>query len=309
MSVPTPELPNLPSPVTLSSVNRVVLQYESTGAAKLHKLLLRFAEENADPLRSPNYNDGQRDDLTPLANLLHDSSVVGNRALTAAIVRVLKICTRKAVNRNDLPATIIGAVVQLLGKCAPEDREQLADLANFVLNVCYRPANAVHVLAAVPHLIGHLGSDDDHVRVAAAGALQSVCMHEDGKACVVSSAAVPSVLRLLGVSNVALVGRCAGLLHNISTTWPGVLTIRDSGGLPVIIGLLDDHHHSETKRHAAAVLQNCSRDPRSVEVMRQHDAVARLARLLFLDDLATQMPATGALLNWSFLASAERGVR
>lgn len=31
--------------------------------------------------------------------------------------------------------------------------------------------------------------------------------------------------------------------------------------------------------------------------MLQHDAVARLARLLFQDDLATQMPATGALLN------------
>eukprot|EP00667_Euglena_gracilis_P014393 EG_transcript_14924 len=297
MSASGPDPSGGSHPVTVSAVNQAVLQYDSTGAAKLHKLLLRFAEENADPLRSPNYNDGLRDDLNPLANLLHDSSVVGNRALTGAIVRALKICTRKAVNRDNLPAPVITAVVQRLGLCGSEEREQVVDLANFVLNVCYRPANAVHTVSAVPTLISLLDGEDDHVQVAAAGALQSVCVHEAGKAAVVGGGGVPAVLRLLATDRAALVGRCAGLLHNVSTTWPGVHAIRDGGGLPAIIGLLDDQQTSETKRHAAAVLQNCSRDPASVPVMLQHDAVARLARLLFQDDLATQMPATGALLN------------
>ncbi len=35
-----------------------------TGVAKLHKLLLKFVVENADPLQSPNYNDPQKDDLS-----------------------------------------------------------------------------------------------------------------------------------------------------------------------------------------------------------------------------------------------------
>lgn len=43
-----------------------------------------------------------------------------------------------------------------------------------VLNVCYRPANAVHTVSAVPTLISLLDGEDDHVQVAAAGALQSV---------------------------------------------------------------------------------------------------------------------------------------
>lgn len=294
---PSPQRAAAPDPPTIDAVNRIIADLEDYGVAKLHKLLTSFIAANSDPIHSPNYHSPAKDDLAPLASLLYNSLVLANRSLLLCVIRALKICVRKASNRMALPVTILSPILQLFGTVADEERELNADLGNFILNVCYYPPNISNLLSAVPHLVQRLGCEDEQVQIATAGALQSICMHDDGKGSLIESQGIPVTLHLLEASNATLVSRCAGILHNVSTAWPGVHQIRDRGGLPLVVGLLNEQFPAEVRRHAAAILQNCSRDKASAAIILEHDAISLLTRLLFCDDLTTQMPATGALLN------------
>jgi len=282
----------MPDVITIKAIN----DHIEEGSQQLQVLLLIFTQENADASKSPNYSDGEKDDLLPLARLLNNATVKSNRILLNAIMQTLKICARKPENREHLLPEVVHCVIGNFETFGDMDDLLMINIANFILNACYQAKNAVLVLPAVPHLVATLGVDALEVKVAVVGALQSLCTHTNGKASVIAHGAVPAVLTQMSTDHPDLVARCAGVLHNVSTIWPGVFSIYEHNGLPLVVPLLQSPS-LEVKRHAAAILQNCSRDPKSVQTILLTQAIGLLSQLLFQEDLATQLSATRALLN------------
>eukprot|EP00995_Heteronema_vittatum_P009523 NODE_485_length_1350_cov_271.223674_g351_i0.p1 GENE.NODE_485_length_1350_cov_271.223674_g351_i0~~NODE_485_length_1350_cov_271.223674_g351_i0.p1 ORF type:complete len:314 (+),score=102.94 NODE_485_length_1350_cov_271.223674_g351_i0:106-1047(+) len=257
-----------------------------------------FCDDNIDPSQSYNYHSGIKDDLSYLSNALNHTTYLDNRSLLLCIVRTLKVLSRKSVNRATIAPAEIAPVCGLLHVFGAKDAELAADICNFILNICYHQPNIRHALDAVPWLVECLDGDDDYLHVAAAGALQGICISEDGKRSVLNAQAIPKLVALLQTSpNLRVSTRCVGTMHNLSTEWPGVAQIRDNNAIPLLIALLDPKYTTDIRRHAAAVLQNLSRDKECLPTIRSLGAVEPLSQLRFQEDLHTQISATGALLN------------
>jgi hypothetical protein len=81
----------------------------------LQVLADEFYKENVDPNTSPNFQlEDNADDYSLLMDLLNDRRVEANPTLTLSLLRMLKVLSRKAVNRSNVEEQDTATIVKFL---------------------------------------------------------------------------------------------------------------------------------------------------------------------------------------------------
>ena len=140
----------------------------------------------------------------------------------------------------------------------------------------------------------------------AAGAIQSICYQKRGQRSLVSLGGLPTLLNMINLrkyTNLKVLSRAIGALHNLSSDTEAIQTIRRNGGIDMIIELLSFHENNRCEggtkftnesdislrfsivRSAAGTIQNVSREVASRDVVSSHDdALPLLLDILFGED-------------------------
>eukprot|EP00755_Sulcionema_specki_P032850 Sspe_Gene.99594::Locus_73271_Transcript_1_1_Confidence_1.000_Length_1214::g.99594::m.99594 len=258
---------------------------------------ITFVEQNLDPALSPSLVKVAPDDMVPLAKCLEAPEVTSQRHVVHIILTVLRLLSRKQVNREDLHPLVAKAVVGSLGEATRLlDWKSAEEASQTIMNLGSSRVASSMLIAAVHPLTRCLQAPSERVRTAAAGALQAVCMHSEGKRAAVESEAIPLLTMMLEDDSAPLVARAAGALHNIVAHHSAARPMREHRGIHRIITLLQ-HPLAEVRRCAAGALQSLSRDKDCLEVINASGATGPLTELLAEDDMMTQVAAVGALLN------------
>ena len=303
------------------------------GCCELAASLAVFVRENATPSTSLNYKSEREDDLTPLLDLV--GSVVADHGLLSSALTCLKILSRKEKNRRSIE---LGGLKKLAA-CADfvsNVPSLAAECANVVLNFCYERRNVLPFVSChgVGVLSRYLDSVDDLVQANAAGALQSISFHEEGRRELRrEEGLVSKIVGLLRSETPRVRARSAGALHNLSSDPGTIHAIRVEGGIAELVRLLKDGDGA-VAASAAGTLQNVSREvasrsmircaspchefhllfreplpqpakknqltcacPSPCFFLRESDAVKHLADLLCCDHVQCQVCAAGALMN------------
>jgi hypothetical protein len=133
-----------------------------------------FNDANENPGTSPNFLSSQVDDVTIVGSLLTDVKSRSHEKLALAVLRALKIVSRKVVSRSVYPKAVISMVLSVLR--APKTSRIAREASSVILNLCYERHHVEQVVAegGVPLLTAFLMGDDPELQAAAAGALQSI---------------------------------------------------------------------------------------------------------------------------------------
>ncbi|QDZ24965.1 ARM repeat domain-containing protein [Chloropicon primus] len=262
----------------------------------LTRKLETFVKENAEPSTSSNYKSEEEDDLGPLMELV--GSVIDDHDLMSSALTCLKILSRKQRNRR----AIVLTGFKHLASCADFVRNVptlAAECANVLLNFCYERQNVGLFLSCggVKVLETYLESEDRGVQANAAGALQSVSYHEEGrKELLASEGLLPRIVNLLASQEPKVRARAVGALHNLSSEPGTIRIIRNESGIEQLVELLRDENGA-VAGSAAGALQNVSREVASRNIIRESAAVEHLADLLCSQHVQCQVCAAGALMN------------
>ena len=284
-----------------------------TALASLEQLAVSFARQNADALTSPNLQSSSIEDVGALI-----AKACGVRGcipphVQAALLRVVRLVSRKPANQKYASPSDMGTLVQgleealeqrALGCCA----DICGALANFSSN---NKAIAVFLAGRAAQLLTTcLMVDDTHVGLlsAAAHAVQAVGMTIEGKRACIETDVVPVLLALAGGGEDSVVAAAAGALHNLSNHRLAAPQFRELGGVGLMVELLS-HRDTEVKRCAAGALQGLARDAECLKVIRSSDATRPLVELLLEDDVGVQVAAIAALLNIHGSDEEEKGKR
>ena len=269
--------------------------------ASFLSLLQSFLGANNDPASSPNLQSPEPDRIETVLKLLNEPSLDADEELCHCLLQVIKVLSRKQVNRSRVGQIGIRSVLSRLegGPALPMSARVAAEGANVLLNICYEREHVISLLRCdgVPPLIGFLGHEDEAVAANAAGAIQAICFQDKGRVCVREQGAVAKLVPLLASNSSRVARRAVGALHNLSSDPECLSIIRKRGGIPSLVELLRADHLA-TCGSAAGTLQNISREAASRHAVRdEEDAVPALADLLSAQDLSAQVCAAGALLN------------
>lgn len=262
--------------------------------------LWRFVEGNerrAPPEEDEEVEDhavAEIDAVWPIERMVEES---GDERLALAVIKSLKILSRRRSNRLALREDNASAVVRLLLR-PWKDPRILAECANVVLNVCYEKVNVAHMLSAnaIAPLLDLLSSPEDVVRANASGALQSICYQSDGRVRVREDGGIPKVIALLNSRDPDVRRRAVGCVHNISSDMGSIKEMRKGGAILPLIDLLR-YPDAAVCGSAAGALQNISRELASRNIIRDNEAAIPLLDLLCCDDVQAQTCAAGALIN------------
>ena len=167
--------------------------------ASLMRVLEAFARANEDPSTSENFANGGTDRWDEITRLLRDPLIEEDDPVLMLALKCFKILSRKHENRMTLGESGVSAVCRVLKKAYANPRV-VAEAANVVLNVCYERPNVDLVIkcGGVPPLVKALCASDRDLAANAAGAIQSVCFQESGRAAVrETGTAIPSLVSLL----------------------------------------------------------------------------------------------------------------
>lgn len=282
-------------------------------------LMDAFIAQNDDPITSHNFQSQKsKDDIGIFERLL----AVPQAALPA--LRVVKILSRKAINRPEVPLSFLIALeTQLLNGF--DNDPQVVETANVCLNLCYETQLIRYVsstsipkllVEALPRLVpssastsastsasSTMGGTDPGAGCAAIlGALQSLCYAAEGKAAVATAGVLPLLVSLLWQEDELVRERTLGTLHNLSADLSISREIFAQFELrvtePLVISLRNPSVHIAGP--AAGCIQNLSRLEESRATFLAHadgDAVDALTSLLFCAEPAVQVHAVGALMN------------
>lgn len=241
---------------------------------------------------------GAADDIVPFFEMLSDTTVRSDEELAVNVLRYGKILSRKLENRMQIKEEHMGQLVPLLTTEPPLSCRTASEASSVVLNICYEKENVHMVLAAgaAPPLIAFLGEGSNvELQANAAGALQSICFQKDGRGYMRDMGILSRVVPLLQHSNVKLLTRAVGVVHNMSSDSSSIASIRHEQALPMLINLLKAPQLAICGS-AAGTLQNMSREHLSCDIIRC-SGIEPLIDLLFGSDIASQVCASGALLN------------
>jgi hypothetical protein len=292
---------------TLTDVNAFLLANVSPESQLANRevfmsLMHTFTKTNTDPATSPHLQTSGSDKLHHLSKLLFKQHIRTDDDVLVLVLKTLKIACRKPHNRAILGAEVLVELVEMLRACIGYHNASLViELIFCLCNLCYEPANCVHVLAAqgLQPLITSLRDIryGPRAQESAAGALHHLCFTLEGKRLFYELEGIPIVLELLQqTASATTQARCMGILHNLSTLSPCIRVIREQEGINTIVEFLacDD---MALVTSAAGALQNMAREAQSRLALLETDSVALLSRLLFANDVECQCKAVSALLN------------
>lgn len=270
----------------------------SSAGVWLAEKLEAFAAANAVPAKSANYKREAADELAPLLELV--GSVVEDHALLFNALTCLKILSRKQQNRRAMGVEGF----RKIASCADFVKNVptlAAECANVILNFCYEKRNVgLFVSCGGAGLLAeYLESEDVRVQANAAGAIQSISFHPEGRAELREAGegvCLPKIIGLLSSKDAKVRTRSVGALHNLSSDPGTIQTIRREAGLDQLVNLLRDESQA-VAASAAGALQNVSREVASRKIIRNSEAVMLLADLLCCHNVQCQVCAAGALMN------------
>jgi|EP00193_Tetraselmis_chui_P005436 hypothetical protein len=266
------------------------------GRSQFVGILGAFIRANSVPKASENLRNPEADRIETILKLLNEPSLDSDEEVCFMLLQVVKILSRKQVNRARVGQIGIRAVLSHME--APQSPRVAAEGANVILNICYERDHVISFLRCdgLPPLVRFLSYGDETVKANAAGAIQSICFQDKGRLSVRDQGAVPKLVTLLQSSNTKVVTRAVGALHNLSSDPECIQIIRKREGIPLVVDCLRADSLAVCGS-AAGALQNISREVASRNIVRNLDAVAPLADLLSAQDLSAQVCAAGALLN------------
>lgn len=283
--------------VAVQDINALIKPADLTAPGSvLVDALTKFVEQNEDPASSPNLQVAEADNFGPIVSVLRDPRTEENEALLLAVLKVLKILSRKYENRLNFGREGCEGAARVL-KRVPNP-EISAEACNVVLNVCYEKANVQLFLDAggVPALVTRLAENHVDLQANAAGALQSITYQQRGRVVARDAGAVPLIAGLLDHVNVKVRTRAVGALHNISTDDESIRIIRRNNAIPLLIDMLGCPDASICSS-AVGAIQNISREVQSCDIIQELGGPEPLADLLFASDAQAQVSSAGALLN------------
>jgi hypothetical protein len=255
----------------------------------LQALADEFYKENVDPNTSPNFQlEDTSDDYSLLMDLLDDRRVEANPNLTLALLRMLKVLSRKAVNRSNVEEQDIVTIVKFLS--SPRTRGIASEASNVVLNICYEKQNVNMIIKAngVPPLRDFLKNDDEEMQSNAAGALQSLSYQEEGRIHLREIGVLPLVIPLLTHTSIKVRTRCVGVIHNMSSDIPSIAILRVGKAIEPLVHMLSAPQATICSS-AAGAIQNLSREAASKEEIVELQGIPPLTDLLFGSDVASQV--------------------
>ena len=263
---------------------------------KVEDLAVAFYRLNEDPKESPNLQVETGDDYSFLMDLLDDKRVLHDCDLALALLRMLKVLSRKLSNRNNMELEDIETVAKYLR--STESSSVSAEAASILLNACYEKENVSLAIKAnaVVDLSWLLDSDSEDVAANATGALQSLSYQEEGRVHIRELDILEHIFPLLSHSSTKVRTRAVGVIHNMSSDLPSIAVIRTGGAIQELVTLLSDPQ-VHICSSAAGAIQNLSREQLSKEMIMEVGGVPPLTDLLFGSDVQTQVCAAGALLN------------
>lgn len=213
----------------------------------------------ADNLDAPPATTGKPVRLDALVSCLQRADVAAMQGLTASLLRAIKILAR----RPDTRATCTARnVATLLSHCSttrhPDDA---VEAVNALVNLAHEPVNVRHLLAAKgEQVLLRLLNECGHaatLHMVAAAAVQAVSFQADGRAALLDVGAVPTLLRALAAAD----------------------------GVPIL------------EQRLAGGLQNLLSEHKGVALIRQHQGLPTLVRLLSTRHEGCLEAAVGCLHN------------
>ena len=268
-----------------SKGNRSVVADNPQG---LEAIANEFHHANADPNASPNFQLDDADDYSLLMDLLDDRRVDANPSLSLALLRMLKVLSRKAVNRTNIEDQDIATITKYLQ--SPRTRSIASEVSNVVLNICYEKSNVIMLIKAngVPPLRDFLKTDDEDMQSSAAGALQSLSYQEQGRIHLREIGVLPLIIPLLTHVSVKVRTRCVGVIHNMSSDIPSIAILRLGKAIGPLVQMLSAPQPTICSS-AAGAIQNLSREAASKEEIVALQGIPPLTDLLFGSDVASQV--------------------
>jgi hypothetical protein len=264
----------------------------------LEAIANEFYQANSDPNSSPNFQLDDADDYSLLMDLLDDKRVESNTSLSLALLRMLKVLSRKEVNRTNLEDEDVTTITKYL--TSPRTRAIASEVSNVVLNICYEKSNVIMLIKAngVPPLRDFLKTDDEDVQSSAAGALQSLSYQEQGRIHIREIGVIPLVIPLLTHSSVKVRTRCVGVVHNMSSDIPSIAILRLGKAIEPLVQMLSAPQPTICSS-AAGAIQNLSREAASKEEIVALQGIPPLTDLLFGSDVASQVISECYFFFWS----------
>mmetsp|Transcript_15305 Transcript_15305/g.38434 ORF Transcript_15305/g.38434 Transcript_15305/m.38434 type:complete len:353 (-) Transcript_15305:54-1112(-) len=263
---------------------------------KVQELAEDFYYLNEDPSTSPNLRIDDVDQYSFLMDCLDDGKTKSNPALSFALFRMLKVLSRKEVNRLAMEdgdmKTIVGYMVK------PKTSQIASEVSSVVLNACYEKENVVRFIKCkgVAFLLEFVKDHDDDVAANAAGALQSLSYQEVGRDELRELGTLEILIPALKHTSVKVRTRSVGVIHNMSSDVHSIAILREGDAIKTLVSML-----SAPQVHicgsAAGAIQNMSREQQSKKEILENNGVPPLNDLLFGADVPTQVCAAGALIN------------
>eukprot|EP00798_Chlamydomonas_sp_ICE-L_P030423 gene30423-35428_t len=185
-------------------------------------------------LGCPNFQNPKADQISCFIEMLTLRQVQRDAVVVLALLKCLKILSRKSSNRS---AVGNEGVCALLMNLSPSLNTAIsAEGSSVLLNICYEPSNVAFLLRTpgVQMLIDFLAEEDPELQANAAGAIQSVCFLPDGREHVLELDGVQALLARLSSSHANVVIRASGAVHNLSSEEGAIELMRDIASLRLL---------------------------------------------------------------------------
>ncbi|KAJ9465166.1 Vacuolar protein 8 [Diplonema papillatum] len=291
--------------VTLDEVNSAV--YDILTPARKGdaiRLITAFISQSEAPADQDQVQqDSHPDDLAPLGAAIVDEAFRNYRDVLLLFYRVIRLLSRKPANQRYIKPPLAAAIVTSLeSACALQDSDACHELCAAISNFCANKSLSHDLTKSVSTLLACLRLRNPALQTVAAGALQALCMSNEGKSECLDHDAVPILCDTLkaadrkGARFETVVVGCAGALHNLSSHLSAPDRYLRADAETVLVACLS-HRSPAVKAFAAGALQALTRDKACLARLNELDVSRPLIDLVQCDDTSVQTAAIGALLN------------
>ena len=298
------EAPAMPPGATLDEFNSFI---ESAGVGanksairddpeRVRELAEDFYYLNEDPATSPNLRVDDIDEFSFLLDCLDNAKTKQNPGLSHALLRVLKVLSRKEHNRTALEPEDIKTIVSYMHK--PKTQAIASEICSVILNVCYEKENVLQLIEhkGAPFLLDFVRDADDDVAANAAGALQSISYQDVGREELRELGTLEILIPMLKHTSVKVRSRSVGVVHNMSSDVHSIAILREGMAIKPLVEMLSAPQVAICGS-AAGAIQNLSREQLSKIEIIEANGIPPLQDLVFGSDVPTQVCAAGALIN------------
>eukprot|EP00759_Apiculatamorpha_spiralis_P044606 PhF_6_TR41568/c0_g1_i1/m.62978 len=273
-----------PTPETLNKMQAFI---------DVHEKILK--SNKIDPSNS------RSDDTQQLLLMMKSSVAQGEVGISCVImcVRIMKILTRKELNRVQVRRNVAVAMTEALryGVLVKEE-SILLDTCTYFQNIFHCTMSCLHAGDVVPVLLQILSSSfSDNVKSISLAALQNVSLQRIGQEAILVNGGMESLIALLFHGSDMVCRRCVATIHNTVSSIEGCKSLRENGGIPLIVSLLSLNDDAQMLSSAAGTLQNLCREKESVQLLIECNATPQLCGLLSHPSSSVQVCVVGALLN------------